>query len=173
MATAVSVASASLRSIKSVLGPLKVPLLVLACLFFNLLLMRVGVLYACRITCGLVAGGIDGVIVAAALVFTFGAKLRAGTTGLLGGYGAHEVASGFDQASKYAQWLHTHSEKLLVALLGPEGPLHDDVQLEIYWIACTAAFVIMAVMFAELVWSARNGAEDGNSSRSNPEPLPH
>jgi hypothetical protein len=172
MATAVGAASASLRSIKSGLGPFKVPLLVLACLFFNVLLMRVGVLYAYRVTCGMVAGGIDGAIVAAALAFTFGAKLRAGTTGLLGGYGAHEVSSGFDQASKYAEWLHTHSEKLLVALLGPEGPLHDDVQLEIYWIACTAAFVIMSVMFVELVWSARNETGDRNESPSKPEPLP-
>jgi len=160
MASIAGQVPASSRSVKFVLGPLKVPLLVLGCLFFNILLMRVGILYAYRITCGLLAGGIDGGLIATVLVYTIGEKVRAGASGLLGGYGAHEVSSGFDLASKYVAWLHTHSEKLLVALLGPEGPLHDDVQLEVFWIGCTAAFVIMAVMFVELIWSARGEASD-------------
>jgi hypothetical protein len=145
---------------------------VLTCLFLNVMLMGVGILYSSRVICGLMAGGIDGGIIATILVYTLGEKLRAGATGLLGGYGFHEISSGFDLATKYAKWLHIHSEKLLAALLGPEGPLHDDVQMEAVWMACTAAFVIMTVLFIELILAARSEAGDENARNSTRDALP-
>ena len=166
MATAVSAASTSSGSVKSLPGPVKLPLMVLASVFFNALAMSLGIKFAYPISCGLVAGGIDGAILAAILVYKFGEKLRAGAAGLLGGYGYHEVASGYDLVKKYGDWLHAHSEIILVAMLGPEGPLHKAVLSEVKWVASTAGVVIMMSLLIELIWTARSRTADGRGEQS-------
>jgi len=49
----------------------------------------------------LIAGGINGSILASIVLATLGEKLQAGTTGLLGGYGLHDAASKFKLTQQY------------------------------------------------------------------------
>ncbi len=132
-----------------------VPLLGLAWVFVNVLLMYLGYRTGYQATSGLLAGGIDGSILATIVLATLGEKLQAGTSGLLGGYGLNDAISKFKLTNQYFDWLHQHSENVLVALLGPEGPSHAAVQNEVLWIASTAAVVVLATLIVQLIRPAR------------------
>lgn len=128
-----------------------VPLLVLAWVFMNVLLVRVGFWTGYLTTCGLLAGGIDGGVVASVLLATLGDKLQAGTTGLLGGYGFHDALSKFTATQKYFTWIHVHIESIFVVLLGSDENFHNAIQYEVLWMASTAAVVILLTLLVQLI----------------------
>lgn len=158
--SAVSGSVSTLRKpVGSVPATLWMPLLGMAWVFFNVLMVWLGVRLGYHLSCSLVAGGVDGGILASIALVTFGEKIHAGTAGLLGGYGFHDVASSFDLTEKYAKWLHEHSEPLLVLILGPNEMLHQVVQKQLVGIGCTAAFVVMATLVVQLIRSAGAGRQ--------------
>ncbi len=156
-----STASGSVSTLRKPIGfipaTLWMPLLGMAWVFFNVLMVWLGIRLGYRLPCSLVAGGVDGGILASIALATLGEKIHAGTAGLLSGYGFHDVASKFDLTQKYAQWLHEHLEPLLALILGPSEMLHQMVQNQLVGIACTAAFVVMATLVVQLIRNA--GAE--------------
>lgn len=122
--------------------------------FVNVLLVRLGFQTGFQATCGLLAGGIDGSILASILLATLGDKLQAGTTGLLSGYGLHDATSKFESTKQYLIWIHDHSEKVLVVLLGPNEDFHKAVQAEVLWMAGTAGIVMLLTLFVQLIRTA-------------------
>ncbi len=128
-----------------------VPLLGLAWVFVNILLVDLGFRIGYQATCGLIAGGINGSILASIVLATLGEKLQAGTTGLLGGYGLHGAASKFKLTQQYIGWLHEQLDRGLGTLLKTDEGYHVAVQYELLWMASTAALVIMATLIVQLV----------------------
>ncbi len=128
-----------------------VPLLGLAWVFVNILLVDLGFRIGYQATCGLIAGGINGSILASIVLATLGEKLQAGTTGLLGGYGLHDAASKFKLTQQYIGWLHEQLDRGLGTLLKTDEGYHVAVQYELLWMASTAALVIMATLIVQLV----------------------
>ena len=128
-----------------------VPLLGLAWVFVNILLVDLGFRIGYQATCGLIAGGINGSILASIVLATLGEKLQAGTTGLLGGYGFHDAIGKFKLTQQYIGWLHGQLDHALGKLLRQDEGFHAAVQYELLWMASTAALVIMATLIVQLV----------------------
>jgi hypothetical protein len=124
--------------------------------FLNVLLVQLGFRTGYQATSGLLAGGINGSILASVILATLGEKLQAGTTGLLSGYGFHDAVSKFQLTKQYLQWLHCHSEKVLLVLLGPNPEFHNAVQYEVLWMVCTTAVVVLSTLLVQLIRSAGN-----------------
>ena len=139
-----------------------VPLVGMAWVFVNVLLVGLGFRTGYQVTCGLLAGGIDGSILASIVLATLGEKLQAGTTGLLGGYGFHDAMSKFKSTPQYVDWLHEHLEWVLVQLLGKDEGFHKAVQHEVLWIASTAAVVVLATLIVQLVRTDGNRPAQGH-----------
>jgi hypothetical protein len=98
------------------------------------------------------AGGIDGGIVGWIVITTFSEKLHAGTAGLLGGYGFQDTLNSFKLTGQYAKWIHTQLDPVLDAVLGKgREPLHEAIQEELVWIACTAAVVVLATLIVQMI----------------------
>jgi hypothetical protein len=133
-----------------------VPLLAMTWIFVNVLLVHLGFRTGYQVTCSLLAGGIDGSVAASIILATLGDKLQAGTTGLLGGYGVHDALSKFESTKQYLIWIHDHSEKLLLVLLGQDEDFHKAVQAEVLWMASTAAIVILLTLLVQLIRTAGN-----------------
>ncbi len=72
----------------------------------------------------LIAGGINGSILASMVLATLGEKPQAGTTGLLGGYGLHDAASKFKLTQQYIGWLHEQLNRGLGTLLKTDEGFH-------------------------------------------------
>jgi len=138
-----------------------VPLLAMTWIFVNVLLVHLGFRTGYPVTCSLLAGGIDGSVAASIILATLGDKLQAGTTGLLGGYGVHDALSKFESTKQYLVWMHDHSERVLLVLLGPDEDFHKVVQAEVLWMASTAAIVILLTLLAQLIRTERRRAAEG------------
>lgn len=152
MSTATGPVSSFRRPIISVPVALWVTLLAMTWVFFNVLLVSLGVRVGYPITCGLVAGGIDGGMLAWIAVATLSEKLHAGTAGLLSGYGFQDVLNDFKLTRQGVQWVHVRFDPLLDAVLGTgHEQLHQAIQVEVVRIACTAAFVVMAALIVQLI----------------------
>ncbi len=156
MSTASGVVSPPRRSFVTLPVSVWVPLLAMIWVFVNVLLVRLGFRTGYQATCGLLAGGIDGSILASIILATLGDKLQAGTTGLLGGYGFHDALSKFESTKQYLIWIHDHSEKVLLRLLGQDEDFHRAVQAEVLWMACTAAIVMLLTLLVQLIRTARD-----------------
>jgi len=154
MATLTGVVSRPRRYFVTLPVSVWVPLLALTWVFVNVLLVRLGFRTGFQVTCGLLAGGIDGSVAASIILATLGDKLQAGTTGLLGGYGFHDVLSKFESTKQYLGWIHDHSEAVLLVLLGPNEDFHRVVQAELLWIAATAAIVMLLTLLVQLIRTA-------------------
>jgi hypothetical protein len=103
----------------------------------------------------LLAGGIDGTILGSIVVATLSEKFHAATAGLLGGYGFQDVQNNFKLTRQWAQWMHGQLDPVLDALLGRgRESLHEAIQKEVVWIACTAAFVVLATLIVQLIRTA-------------------
>src|SRR5260370_2562501 len=86
-----------------------VPLLGLAWVFVNILLVDLGFRIGYQATCGLIAGGINGSILASIVLATLGEKLQAGTTGLLGGEGHYHTHRQIQTTPPNIHWLAPQS----------------------------------------------------------------
>src|SRR5260370_22651534 len=95
-----SIASGSVSTLRKPIGSITatlwMSLLGMAWVFFNVLMVWLGIRLGYRLSCSFVAGGVDGGIIASIALATLGEKVHAGTAGLVGGYGFHDVASKFD-----------------------------------------------------------------------------
>jgi hypothetical protein len=156
MSTAAGPVSSSRRVLQTLPVSVWVPLLVMTWVFVNVLLVRLGFRTGYHATCGLLAGGIDGSILASVVMATLGHRLQAGATGLLSGYGFHDAVSKFQLTKQYLTWLHQNSESALVVLLGPDEDFHKAVQAEVLWMAGTAAAVLLLTMIVQLIRTAGN-----------------
>jgi hypothetical protein len=159
MATLTGAVSRPQRYFVTLPVSVRVPLLAMSWVFVNVLLVRLGFRTGYQVTCGLLAGAIDGSIAASILLATLGDKLQAGTTGLLGGYGLHDALSKFGSSKQYLIWIHDHSEKALLVLLGQDEDFHEAVQAEVLWLAATAAIVILLTLLVQLI---RNGGRQAS-----------
>lgn len=161
MSTATGAVSTPRKSALSLPVSVWVPLLVMTWVFVNVLLVRLGFQTGYQATCGLLAGGIDGSILASIILATLGERLQAGTTGLLSGYGFHDAMSKFASTKQYLVWIHGHTEKALVILLGPDENFHRAVQAEVVWMAGTAGIVMLLTLLVQLIRTAgSNSATD-------------
>ncbi len=154
MSIATGTVASSRRLFESPPVSIWVPLLVMVWVFVNVFLVRLGFRTGYQATCGLLAGGFDGSLLASIVLATLGDNLQAGTTGLLSGYGFHDAISKFGLTKQYLVWLHERSENLLVALLGPEEAFHKAVEYEALWMVSTAAVVVLATLIVQLIHTA-------------------
>ncbi len=125
-----------------------VPLVGMAWVFVNVLLVGLGFRTGYQVTCGLLAGGIDGSILASIV--------------LASGYGFHDALSKFKSTPQYVDWLHEHLEWILVQLFGTDEGFHKAVQHEVLWIASTAAVVVLATLIVQLVRTDGNRPAQGH-----------
>ncbi len=141
-----------------------VPLVGIAWVFVNVLLVILGTRDPSRPSpvFSLLAGGIDGGILGSIAVATFSEKLHAGTAGLLSGYGFQDVLNKFKLTGQCARWIHAQLDPILDTVLGSEHePVHQAIQKEVVWIACTAAFVVLATLIVQLIRPAGTSAAQG------------
>ncbi|HKV60637.1 MAG TPA: hypothetical protein VJO16_01890 [Candidatus Acidoferrum sp.] len=161
MSTATQSVSLPRKVLSVVPAGLWVPLLALAWVFLNVLLMNLGTrdsVYA-PFFC-MAAGGIDGAIVGCIVITTLSEKLHAGTAGLLGGYGFQDILNNFKLTGQYARWVHAHLDPVLDAVLGNgRESLHEVIQKEMVWIGSTAAVVVLATLIVQLIRTAGNKPE--------------
>ena len=161
MSTATQSASLPRKVLSAVPAGIWVPLLAMAWVFLNVLLMDLGTrdsVYA-PLFC-MAAGGIDGVIVGCIVITTLSEKLHAGTAGLLGGYGFQDILNNFKLTGQYARWVHAQLDPVLDAVLGNgRESLHEVIQKEMVWIGSTAAVVVLATLIVQLIRTAGNKPE--------------
>ena len=158
MSTAMGSVSSFRRPLTSLPVSVWVPLSGMAWVFFNVLLVILGTRDPSRPSplFSLMAGGIDGAILASIAVATLSEKLHAGTAGILGGYGFQDVQNNFKLTRQWAQWVHGQLDPVLDVLLGSgHEALHEAIQKELVWIACTAAVVVLAALIVQLIRPAQ------------------
>lgn len=154
MSTATGPVSLFRKPFASLPVGLWVPLLGTAWVFLNVLLLILGARDVShpRPVFSLLAGAIDGGIFGSIAVATFSEKLHAGTAGLLSGYGFQDVLNNFKLTGQYARWIHVQLDPILDAVLGSgHEPLHQAIEKEVLWIACTTAFVVLATLLVQLI----------------------
>src|SRR5713226_3567136 len=143
MSTATGPVSLFGKPFKSLPVGVWAPLAGMAWVFLNVLLVILGTWDPSRPSpvCSVLAGGIDGGILGWIAVAAFSEKLHAGTAGLLSGYGFQDVLNKFKLTGQCARWIHAQLDPVLDAVLGSgHEPLHEAIEREVIWIACTAAF---------------------------------
>ncbi len=150
MSTATGPVSLIRKPLMSIPISVWVPLVGLAWVFVNILLVDLGFRIGNQATCGLIAGGINGSILASIVLATLGEKLQAGTTGLLGGYGFHDALGKFKLTQQFIGWLHEQLDRGLGTLLKTDEGFHVAVQYELLWMTSTAAVVIMVVQLVRM-----------------------
>ena len=135
-----------------------VPLVAMAWVFLNVVLVQWGIRDSSRgPLSSMAAGGIDGGILGWIIITTLNEKLHAGAAGLLGGYGFQDILNNFKLTGQYARWIHGQLEPVLDAVLGSgHEALHDAIQKELVWIAGTAAAVALATLIVQLIRTAGN-----------------
>ena len=142
------------KPLKSLPVGVWVPLVGMAWVFFNVSLVILGIRDPSRpsLVFSLLAGGIDGGIVGSIVIATFSERLHAGAAGVLGGYGIQDVMNNFKLTGQGVHWIHEQLDPLLDAVVGNRfEPLHQAIQKEIIWMACTAAFVVLATLVVQLL----------------------
>ena len=135
---------------------MSIPLIGIAWVFINLILMAGGIWDAPHLFLfSMAAGGIDGGILGWVLITVFSEKLHAGSAGLLGGYGFQEMLNRFQLTGKYVGWFHRQIDPVLDTVLGPQHEgLHEVIQKELVWMGGTAAAVVLATLIIQIVRSA-------------------
>jgi hypothetical protein len=156
MSTAIGPVSSSQRLFAVLPAGAGVPLLAISWVFVNIVLVGLGTRYPAHgPVFSLSAGGIDGGILGWIAITTFSEKLHAGTAGVLGGYGFQEILNKFKLTGQYVQWIHSQLDPVLDAVLGKgHEPLHEAIQEELVWIACTAAVVVLATLTVQMIRTA-------------------
>src|SRR5260370_7278855 len=95
MSIATGTVASSRRLFESPPVSIWVPLLVMVWVFVNVFLVRLGFRTGYQATCGLLAGGFDGSLLASIVLATRGDKIQAGTTAPPIGYAFHDALSNF------------------------------------------------------------------------------
>ncbi len=131
---------------------LRAPVLGLSLVLLNTLLVALGARYHRPVTCNILAGSVDGAVVAVVIVAAMGERLRAGVTGLMSGYGIANVSDGFDSARKSLNTLHGLADSFLSVMpVSPDEPLHDAIQDATLWITWTTVFVVLAALLMQWI----------------------
>jgi hypothetical protein len=156
MSTATGAVSSSRKVFAVVPAGIWVPLLAMAWVFLNVLLVTLGTRDSARGPLfSMAAGGIDGGILGWILITTLTEKFHAGTAGLLGGYGFQDILNNFKLTGQYARWVHAQLDPVLDAVLGSgRESLHEAIQKEMVWIGSTAAVVTLATLIVQLIRTA-------------------
>lgn len=134
----------------------QMPLLGWSWVSFNVAVVWFGVTYHHPVLCSVLAGGVDGTVVAVIAVEKASIRFQAGVTGLLGGLSLNQVDNGNIMA-KLAEKVHYFVDSIMVALkvAGPEDQTHGEIQGAVLHIVWTAMFVVLASLIAEWVRAAK------------------
>lgn len=116
----------------------------------NVLLVFLGKETGHPITCAILAGCFDGLIASMIAVALFSHKFQVGVTGLVSGYGFNNLANGFAPLKQSMQNVHEKFEGVLQTVSHDEA-LHEVIQTSAFWIAITAALVILAALVIQWI----------------------
>ncbi len=154
MSTTLGLASFFERPIKSLPDALRVPLVAAGWVFFNLLLIALGVHDPKHpgLFFGATAGTVDGVFLSILAIAKLSQAHHAGAAGALAGYGLPDVLKKFDLTKQGAQWMHERIDPILMALFGRQNEVfHAAILKQIIAVACSAALVMLAALAVQLI----------------------
>jgi uncharacterized membrane protein len=153
---AVAIARPALMSSDCVWIPLLGGLWVVA----NVSLGGLGIYIDSPITCGFLAGLINGTLLAVIAVATASERFQAGTTGLLGGLSLSALRSDGSMVWKAMQAVHGFADNVFRAMgIELNERMHHALQQESLYMIWTVVLVVMASLVAEWVRSARMPAD--------------
>jgi hypothetical protein len=122
----------------------------------NVTLGSLGIYIHCPVTCGFLAGLINGTLIAVIAVAVASERFQAGTTGLLGGLSLSGLRSDGSMVWKATQGVHAFLDNVFRALgFDINEKLHHAIEQEALYMVWTIVFVVMASLVAEWVQSSR------------------
>lgn len=123
----------------------------------NVILVALGTLIPYPMSCGFLAGIVNGTVLSVVVVAKASERFQAGTTGLLGGLGLSGLRSDGSMIWKAMQGLHELVDRALSGLSLPGSErLHHDIEQETLYILWTTIFVVFASLVAEWVRFAKS-----------------
>lgn len=141
----------------------RVPLLGWLWVLFNIAVVWLGINSQQTTLCSLVAGSVDGMVIAVIAVAKASEKFQAATTGLLGGFGLNKIGGDTHLLKTVADRLHQTVDSFMDALFGscPDcEQTHQKIAGALLVMIWTAIFVVLASLIGEWVRASRsNGAE--------------
>lgn len=122
----------------------------------NVVLVTLGTLIPYPLSCGFLAGIVNGTILSIVVVAKASERFQAGTTGLLGGLSLSGLRSDGSMIWKAVQGLHEFVDRALNGLSIPGSErLHHDIEQEVLYIIWTTIIVVFASLVAEWVRTAK------------------
>ncbi len=122
----------------------------------NVALGGLGIYIDWPITCGFLAGWLNGTLLAVIAVSTASERFQAGATGLLGGLSLSALRSDGSMVWKAMQAVHGFVDTALGSMgIVVNEKLHQLIEQEALYMIWTIVFVVMASLVAEWVRAAR------------------
>jgi len=137
----------------------RVPLLGWLWVLFNISVVWVGITFEQTTLCALVAGSVDGMVIAIIAVAKASEKFQAAATRLLGGLGLNKVGSETNFLKTAANGIHHVVDSFMDTVIGPCSnceDTHKKIAGALLLIIWTAIFVVFASLIGEWVRASRS-----------------
>lgn len=131
----------------------RMPLVGWSWVVFNISVVWFGITHQHAVACSILAGGLDGTAIAVIAVAKASVRFQAGVTGLLGGLSLGR-STNENVLNAVAEKIHAIVDWAMNEV-GPDSPIHGEVQGAVLRMVWTAMFVVLASLIAEWVRSAR------------------
>jgi hypothetical protein len=140
----------------------KVPLVGWLWVFFNVVVIWLGIVYGYSVLASLLAGGIDGTLFAVIAVSKASTRFQAVVTGLLTGLGMNKLNGDASIVTTATIKVHAFVDWMMgeVIVNGPDNPIHAQVQDAVLRIIWVATFVVVASLVAEWIRAAEMGKSE-------------
>jgi hypothetical protein len=136
----------------------RIPMLGWLWVLFNISLVWVGITFEKATLCALVAGSVDGMVIAILAVAKASEKFQAAATGLLGGLGLNKVGADTNFLKAAANGIHHAVDTFMDSVVGPCPnceETHQKIAAALLLIIWTAIFVVFASLIGEWVRASR------------------
>lgn len=144
------------RPTESVASSMWVPLWGAAWVTANIALVAAGSQLRFPVTCGFVAGLVNGTVLSVVVVAIAGERLQGGATGLLGGISLSGFRSDGSMIWKAMQAVHRFLDDVMRnGVIPGTEPTHQTIEQSVLYMIWTTVVVMMASLIAEWVISTR------------------